>query len=753
MATSPDSLVSGLTNAHTQLAKIAELGGQLGVPLDKLDEFTETIGLLTMTTDLSAESAAMMTAQFANITGMSFDNVGRFGATIVDLGNNMATTESTVMEFAHRLAGVGVQAGMTEPDILAMGATLASLGLNAEAGSSAMTQLINKFIEAAGQAEKGGDAIDQFTDIMGISAEEFATMWKEDPVEAIDLFVQKLAELDPSVQISALDSMELSGLRVTDVIRRLGASQGLLTEATNLASAAWEENTALTDEAAKRAETSQSKFEGLKNRLYDVGITIGNEILPVITPLVEGFGEWLKNLVATNPELVQTAVGLGAIAIVAGPALSVLGTLVTVVGAIPGPLMLAGLAMAGLGAISGQAGPALDLAGEGISSIVSAVQAYSSGDTEGGMASLQNGLAKLAESAGLITLGAADNIAAFISNLAGWDYAGIENGLLRLGQGVLDAVHILEIAFDRLKTGLEEAFVDVRLAILQPLDDLIRGIESALSIDLGIDIEAQVHQLTIEKDQYELMRMFEDELFAGMETGEWTFSPAVAAEIQFDPENFRVSHAAGLSFYEAIQSVFESGDTAAYEVLLPLAPRFNLDTEAVGLAMYEELLAAGDVAGAMEFMINWDPYLEGDQNAMFEQMAAQVAAAAASSTAAAHMIADVTVRPGNVDISAVLARVQSQLATIGEASITSGGPALSRDIMGGGVPAFQGGGIMGETGMAFLHQDEMVLTPEQQRALGSARGGVTLHVENLYGQSPYELLEMLQRAVKSASAI
>src|SRR3990167_5725980 len=71
------SPVAALENAHVELARIAELGGSLGIAKENIAEFTEIVGMLAMTTDLTADQAATMFAQFANITGMDMSDLDR----------------------------------------------------------------------------------------------------------------------------------------------------------------------------------------------------------------------------------------------------------------------------------------------------------------------------------------------------------------------------------------------------------------------------------------------------------------------------------------------------------------------------------------------------------------------------------------------------------------------------------------------------------------------------------------------------
>lgn len=74
---------------------------------------------------------------------MATDNYGRLGSVIVDLGNNFATTESEIVAMGTRLASAGKLAGLTEPEIMALAAAMSSVGIEAEAGGTAMTQTLN----------------------------------------------------------------------------------------------------------------------------------------------------------------------------------------------------------------------------------------------------------------------------------------------------------------------------------------------------------------------------------------------------------------------------------------------------------------------------------------------------------------------------------------------------------------------------------------------------------------------------------
>lgn len=128
--------------AIEELLKIGELGGQLGVAKEDLLGFTRTIADLGVSTNLTTEMAASGMAQIANIMGSSTSDIANMGAAMVALGNNSATTESQIMNFALRISGAGKLANLSESDIFALGAAMSSVGVTAEAGGTAVQKVL-----------------------------------------------------------------------------------------------------------------------------------------------------------------------------------------------------------------------------------------------------------------------------------------------------------------------------------------------------------------------------------------------------------------------------------------------------------------------------------------------------------------------------------------------------------------------------------------------------------------------------------
>lgn len=310
MADSIRSLSTEIPATAEEISAVAEAAGQLGIQKEALLDFTETMVMLGTSTNMTADEAATALARFANITGMGAGEYDRLGATIVDLGNSFATTEQEITEMATRLASAGTLAGISEPGILALAASMSSVGIEAEAGGTAMTETLNA-IETA--VAGGGEALDEFARLAGMSSEVFAETWQNDALSALTSFIGGLGQLDEQGEstVLVLENLGLTGVRQSNMLKSLGLAAEQMTGAVNLANTAWEENTALTDEASKRYATTQSQLILLQNSYRNVQAAIGDAYTPELkeayavgTDVLNGVAQFIRD----NPALVKAVV-------------------------------------------------------------------------------------------------------------------------------------------------------------------------------------------------------------------------------------------------------------------------------------------------------------------------------------------------------------------------------------------------------------------------------------------------------------
>lgn len=337
----------------SELAGIASTAGQLGIAQDEVEGFTEVMAQLATTTDLSADSAATLLAQFANITGTT--EYDRLGATVAALGDSTATTASKVVEMSQGMAAAANIAGMSETDILAIAAAVGSLGIESQAGSTAMSQLITSMYKAV----ESGDNLDQFASVANMSAARFASAWQGDPVSAMNAFIQGLNDTERNGRsaISVLDDLGITNVRQVKAVLGLASAGDLLSNTISQANAAWASNTALTEKAGIMYNTTGAKLTMLQNAANNVSIAVGDALNPAVSDaagLLTGIVQPIADFISANPEFVR------GLAVTAGA----LGVATAAVAAYEAKVKLAAVASKIFGtAVSGHFGAILAVAG------------------------------------------------------------------------------------------------------------------------------------------------------------------------------------------------------------------------------------------------------------------------------------------------------------------------------------------------------------------------------------------------------
>lgn len=345
-----------------------------------------------------------------------------------------------------------------------------------------MTQTLSA-IESAVAA--GGEDLQKFAIVAGESSEEFASKWKNKPVEAIQDFIRGLGKLDEkgSSATLVLDDMGLSGVRQSNMLKSLALAADTMTSAVDMSNQAWNENTALTNEASTRYETTESKLKMLKNQVVDMGINLGGPFVDALKngleaskPLIQTLSDMAKRFNELSPAQQQHIMKWLAIVAAAGPVLSVFGKLTTKIG---GMIKVFGAVNTKIGGLVGKLMPAVSGFG--------GVESAAAGAT-GAASNFGGAVGLLANPLGLVVGGAAALAGGLVVLANAKQHAREEaqkygTTLSSETKGALDqfgtAVTNTKIAMTNFETGAVQSADNVKTAVSDMMKQITDGAEKS----------------------------------------------------------------------------------------------------------------------------------------------------------------------------------------------------------------------------------------------------------------------------------
>lgn len=279
-------LAQNTSSTYQDIAHYAELAGQMGIPTDSIVGFTKTITQLGDTTNLVGEEAAQSIAKFSNVMVSQSKKTNtyysRLGSTIVDLGNKFSTTEADIMDMATRLGVAGKMVGFNSNQVLGLSTALSSLGIEAAAGGSSVSKMLKKIDISVSTGDKN---LQKFAEVSGMTSQQFQKAWGEDAAGTFLKFVEGIGK--SSDVTKTLDELGIKEVRQAQAMGALAQSSDVLASALNVSKNAWNDNTAMANEAEKRYATLKSQLSQTWEAIKQAGNELGQAFTPTLTDLLK----------------------------------------------------------------------------------------------------------------------------------------------------------------------------------------------------------------------------------------------------------------------------------------------------------------------------------------------------------------------------------------------------------------------------------------------------------------------------------
>jgi TP901 family phage tail tape measure protein len=300
-------LTSTLPVTFDELAKIATLGGQLGIAGSGIDEFTSVVARLTATTDLTADAAGTALGRFQALLGVPSEDFEKLASAILKVGVNSVATETQIVAISTQISSMADFAGYTAEQVVGLAGALASVGAAPELSRGTITRtfaLISKAVAA------GGSDLDEFARISGVSSEKFTAAFGTDKFSSIfRSFLANLGRMkdngDNVVQV--LNDLGISSVRDVPLLLRLSNATATVAKTAADASSAYLSGTELQKQYSIIAGTTAARIQILTNNITNLLATLGGSATGPLSDFVDQLSEAAKTLT----DIFSTPIGQG----------------------------------------------------------------------------------------------------------------------------------------------------------------------------------------------------------------------------------------------------------------------------------------------------------------------------------------------------------------------------------------------------------------------------------------------------------
>lgn len=284
---------SELAGVSARLGEVAGIGAaEMPFATDAVVKFSQATG-----TELGAATEVM--AQFVRTTGLAPDLLDNLGSAAIVLSSQFKAPEADLLAFAERLGPVGKALDIGTQELLGFGAVFVGAGVDAGRGANAVKDVLLDMSAAIKDTSEEGQArLKAFAATAGMSADDFTEAFG---VNAEGTFAQFLAGLQQAQRsgqpvADILANMGIEGGASADALLRVAGSSLDAAGALAAANKAFEENTALQEEAGKATATFGAMLATMKNKVMEIGITIGQSLMPAVESVVGSLGPLLESL-------------------------------------------------------------------------------------------------------------------------------------------------------------------------------------------------------------------------------------------------------------------------------------------------------------------------------------------------------------------------------------------------------------------------------------------------------------------------
>ena len=279
-----------------KLNELAQEAGRLGKnTLESVQGYVEAADIINVALVDLGSGATQTIAKISNIFGIekilgTKDAMLSVGSTVNVLSQNCTASKPYIVEFTQRMAGVGAQAKLSIPEIMAFAATLDANGQKVEMSASALSRLIMMLFQKPKEiAQQVGLDVQKFTETLNKSTNEGLLMFLEQ--------LKNIGDQDALAALAPLfKDLGMDGIRMSQVLANLATHLDMVRWEQEEANKAFNEATSATREYNIFNNTVQAGLEKAKNHIHELAVELGEKMLPLMKHIMTSSTAFLKAL-------------------------------------------------------------------------------------------------------------------------------------------------------------------------------------------------------------------------------------------------------------------------------------------------------------------------------------------------------------------------------------------------------------------------------------------------------------------------
>lgn len=265
--------------AREQLNELAGSAGRLGITSkDMIEEFVDGADKINVSlSDDLGEGAVDKIGKLAQMFGEDKTKGLRgamlaTGSAINELAQNSSANAGYIVDFTADLSGVGIQAGMTQAQLMGLASALDQNMQEEATSATVFSQLITKMYQEPAK----------FAKIAGVEVTKFSNLMKTNANEGLMTFLSAMKSRGGFAEMAPMfEEMQLNGTRAVGVLSAVASHLDQVRTAQDLATQSYASGTSIINEFNVQNNTVQAQLDKAKKRFEDLTVELGEQLIPV----------------------------------------------------------------------------------------------------------------------------------------------------------------------------------------------------------------------------------------------------------------------------------------------------------------------------------------------------------------------------------------------------------------------------------------------------------------------------------------